>query len=101
MLKENISEKDLYRFLYEEKLSFNDICKLTEIDKIELKELILKYFFHNKKKYAIEDLKIFAELNNGYCLSEKYVGSKDKYIWKCNNSHSWELSFGQMKRRKF
>lgn len=43
----------------------------------------------NKKK-TIEDMKYYAELKNGECLSTEYKGSHIKLKWKCEEGHVFE-----------
>lgn len=55
----------------------------------------------NQSKKLLE-AKTHAILNGGVCLSDKYVGVKEKLEWKCSNSnhHSWLSSFDNIINRK-
>jgi hypothetical protein len=49
--------------------------------------------FVTEKK--LEECVEYAKLRNGVCLSESYVSSREKMLWKCENKdhHSWLRSY--------
>lgn len=47
-----------------------------------------------RKKYTIEEVKIFAQRKNGMCLSETYEHNKKNLLWKCLKcEHEWHATF--------
>lgn len=42
------------------------------------------------RKYTTDDLREHAKLKNGVCLSKKYLGYRNKHVWKCSQGHIWE-----------
>jgi len=50
-----------------------------------------------KCKYTIEDLKLFAQLKGGDCLSEKYTNTHDFYIWKDQLGNTWQARWYNVK----
>jgi len=49
-------------------------------------------------KLTIEHCHRLAILNNGECLSTKYINSKTKYLWRCSNNHVWESIYNIIQR---
>ncbi len=39
--------------------------------------------------YSIEDMKHHAKINDGRCISQKYINSNTKLKWECSNKHIW------------
>ena len=51
-------------------------------------------------KHGIDGVIPFYEKKyNLKCLSEKWTGSKDYYIWECDNNHTFKMSLGGMEHR--
>lgn len=48
-----------------------------------------------KEKVDFNEAHKVAEAKGGKCLSEKYIGTSEKYIWKCSdpNHESWEATY--------
>jgi thiol-disulfide isomerase/thioredoxin len=42
-------------------------------------------------------IKKYARNKGGDCLSEKYITSRDKYVFICSNKHIWETQWSSMK----
>ena len=58
-------------------------------------------FAYSKNNDKIDELKNYAINNNGEFLSEYYVGSHEKYKWKCNACKQiWEASINSVISRK-
>ena len=54
-----------------------------------------------RKKYTVNNLKQYAESKNGTCLSDEYINSCTKYIWKCNKcGNIWENTWGHIYNRE-
>lgn len=49
-----------------------------------------------RKKHSIEDMKRIAKERGGKCLSERYVNSQSKLIWRCSEGHEWETKPGHI-----
>lgn len=49
-------------------------------------------------KYTVLDLNELAKSRNGKCLSTKFLGAHNYYIWECKNGHTWEAVFTSIKR---
>lgn len=45
------------------------------------------------KRYTISDLKKFAQMKGGDCLSDKYINSHTKYMWKDEHGNCWEAKW--------
>ncbi len=45
---------------------------------------------------TIEEIQKIAEKKGGRCLSEKYIGSKYKLLWECENGHTWCATAGHI-----
>lgn len=43
-------------------------------------------------KLSIEAMKGLAIARGGACLSQEYVGSKAKLLWKCERGHQWQAA---------
>ena len=43
--------------------------------------------------YSIKDLRAHAKAKEGGCLSEIYLGSRDKHRWRCAEGHEWEATW--------
>ncbi|WP_144532135.1 zinc-ribbon domain-containing protein [Bacillus paranthracis] len=50
-----------------------------------------------RNSYTIQDLIDFAKSKEGECLSETYVNTHHKYVWKCKAGHTWEAPFSRIK----
>jgi hypothetical protein len=52
-------------------------------------------------KLTLEECQEHAKGKGGECLSEEYVNSSTKMLWKCSepNHPSWECRFGKMRNR--
>jgi len=48
-------------------------------------------------KLTIEDCQKFAENKGGKCLSEEYIGNKQKLDWVCSEGHTWKACFSHIK----
>ncbi|MCP4914580.1 MAG: hypothetical protein GY909_15805 [Oligoflexia bacterium] len=44
------------------------------------------------KKKTIKDMHDLAKMNNGKCLSKKYVNLREKLTWQCEKGHKWEAT---------
>jgi hypothetical protein len=51
---------------------------------------------HDLQRFTIQHCHDIATINNGYCLSTEYVNSDTKYIWKCNENHTWSASYASI-----
>lgn len=45
------------------------------------------------KKYNIQYCCEFAEQKNGMCLSNKYINTTTKMLWRCKSGHQWHAIF--------
>jgi len=50
-------------------------------------------YMAEKKSYLIEDLKKFAELKDGKCISDKYINAHTKYLWEDHLGNQWEAKW--------
>jgi hypothetical protein len=51
-----------------------------------------------RSAYTIKEVKKYAELLNGECLSDKYINNKQNLTWKCNIcKHIWKTNFKAVK----
>jgi len=48
------------------------------------------------KKKTIEDAIELAQRRGGECLSTEYINCESCLIWKCQNSHIWKASYGNV-----
>lgn len=80
---------------YTWKCEHNHIWKATWASIYNINTWCRKCHFHYKQtKYKIEDLKQYAELKNGKCLSNKYIYANDNYEWKCNKcGNIWKTTW--------
>jgi hypothetical protein len=46
----------------------------------------------------LEAIKALAESKGGQCLSDTYLGIKEKHKFKCAEGHIWDANFGNVKR---
>src|ERR1700690_2457110 len=53
----------------------------------------------NWRNPTIKQIQELAKSKNGFCLSEYYVKSTDKLLWKCQNEHIWEASLNSIKNQ--
>lgn len=53
-----------------------------------------------KQKKTIEFAKELAEQRNGKCLSEEYIGNKDKLKWQCSLGHTWYASLNSVSSKR-
>ncbi len=44
------------------------------------------------KKLTIEEMQSIAQQRKGKCLSKKYIDSKSKLRWQCEDGHIWEAT---------
>jgi len=49
-----------------------------------------------KTIYTIKNLQDYATSKGGECLSSVYSKTKDKYRWKCNKNHIFDMTWAQM-----
>lgn len=49
---------------------------------------------------TLENIKNYAILNGGECLSNEYVNSSTKLKWKCSKGHLWESSYASTVNNK-
>ena len=49
---------------------------------------------------TIEEMQEIAKSRDGECLSDKYINSVTKLIWKCKEGHIWEAAPGLIKYNK-
>ena len=64
------------------------------------KRCLAKHHPVNQLRYEIEELKAYArERHNGECLSERYLGTKRSYRWRCSNPlhEPFDASWGDVK----
>ncbi len=51
-----------------------------------------------KPKLTIQDMHNLAAQNNGECLSEEYVNSTTKLLWRCEVGHTWKSNRPTIKK---
>src|SRR5690606_4189027 len=68
-----------------------DVKYIDTLKKINISDIDLY------KRNYMENLHLLANNNDGECLSDKFIGSKEKYRWKCKNNHIWESSLYSVK----
>lgn len=51
-----------------------------------------------RRRYTLQDLQTVAKRKKGTCLSTEYVSSRKKYLWVCEQEHTWEASFQDIKK---
>jgi hypothetical protein len=51
----------------------------------------------DKRRGSIDELKKLAKKNGGKCLSNIYIGTHDKYLWKCKCGYEWSASASSVK----
>jgi len=49
------------------------------------------------KKKTIDEMREFARIRGGRCLSSEYVGNKTKLKWQCEKGHIWQRAPVDMK----
>lgn len=49
-------------------------------------------------KLTIEEMREIAESREGKCLSDEYMGNKNKLKWQCKEGHVWEATPHSVKR---
>ncbi|MGV3632253.1 MAG: zinc-ribbon domain-containing protein [Bacteroidota bacterium] len=49
-------------------------------------------------KKDMNDCKRLAILNEGHCLSSKYINSQANLTWKCKYGHIWQASYANVKK---
>lgn len=65
----------------------------VRIDKLKNNNLCVFCTDRLKKKHGIEECVKIAKQRNGKCLSLKYINSKTKYLWECEQKHQWLAIF--------
>lgn len=50
------------------------------------------------KRDELSSLVKFAKKKKGNCLSKVYTNKDSKYIWRCNEGHTWQATWGNIKR---
>lgn len=50
---------------------------------------------------TIREMQEIAKKRNGECLSETYINSKTKLLWKCENNHQWMATPTNIKSGKW
>ncbi len=49
------------------------------------------------KSLSIDDMRRFATVRGGICLSDTYKGINKKHLWECSEKHQWETSPNNIK----
>lgn len=49
---------------------------------------------------SLEDFQKYAESRGGECVSKKYVGAREKLLFKCSKGHSWEAQASSILRKR-
>ena len=49
------------------------------------------------QRLSIEDAKKLAHDRDGYCLSKKYLNTKQKLTWQCSEGHVWKTTISSIK----
>lgn len=74
-----------------EKLEFQ--CKLGHIWRAKPSNIINSNTWcpicNHISSVSIEDMQNLAEKRNGKCLSNRYINSGTKLLWKCDKGHEW------------
>lgn len=52
------------------------------------------------RKNSIEDAKLWATKMDGKCISEIYIGAKEKLKWKCSDNHEWVATYDNVVNNK-
>ena len=47
----------------------------------------------------IEEMRVIAESRGGSCMSEEYISSQTKLLWRCEVGHEWEARPDNVKNR--
>ncbi len=50
-------------------------------------------------KLSIEDCHKIAQEREGQCLTEEYLGSRQKLLWKCKFGHTWEANINSLRSK--
>lgn len=53
-----------------------------------------------RKKRTIKNLHKVAEKRGGRCLSQEYVGTREKYAWECEHGHKWRATAASLLHKK-
>lgn len=53
------------------------------------------------KRKDIQWLQTLALQMNGKCLSEKYINSSAKYLWRCEGGHEWVATANSVQQKKW
>lgn len=53
------------------------------------------------KYKTIHDMRNFARLKGGDCLSDEYNGNKKKLLWKCEYGHKWKANYANISQGKW
>ena len=52
----------------------------------------------DKAKHTIEECFAFALNKGGKCLSTEYINCKTKMVWQCEQEHTWQAKFDDIKK---
>ena len=44
----------------------------------------------SNRKYTIQDMRVLAAKRGGDCLSNEYVNTRTKLLWRCAEGHTWD-----------
>lgn len=55
---------------------------------------------HTKNHNGLEEAKKIAIERGGKCLSNEYIGNKEKMSWQCEEGHQWEADLSCVKNSK-
>lgn len=53
------------------------------------------------KPVTLDDMHLIASNRHGKCLSDKYINSQTKLLWKCKEGHSWEAIPNNIKKGRW
>jgi len=53
---------------------------------------------HESNKLTIAEMQLIAQNRNGKCLSKKYIDSKSKLKWQCEDGHVWNATVSNVMR---
>ncbi len=54
--------------------------------------------YDKKRLLSINEMHQIAERKGGKCLSEKYIGNRNKLKWRCEKGHKWQATPGNIKK---
>lgn len=87
----NIQQKDYFTYI-------NEQCKNKGIE-IDPNKHVNYRDLHIFTKSKLQEMKDFAALKGGDCISTGYLGNANKLSWKCKHGHVWEATPQCMKKR--